>query len=506
MIQGKEIHVIDINSEFYGVPAKTLMENAGKGTTEFIIKNIKKTQKNILIICGNGNNGGDGFVAARYLAQRYNITIFLTGEIKDIRTSIAKNNFQKLKNLKIKIFNINNLKKIDELLEKNEIIVDAMLGIGLKGKLREPYLTIVKKINNTTNKTIISVDIPTGIGTDISLKPDYTVTFHDIKIGMNKKNSGEIIIVDIGVPQKAIDYVGPGELKTYYPIPKKESHKGDNGRLLIIGGGPYYGAPALSSFAAQRTGTDLIYLATPKKVAKAIYSYSSLLIKPIKLAKEVAKLSPTLIIKELTQESKLVDDDIEVINNLLEKIEAVLIGPGLGTDKETQTTIKKILNLLVKNDKSIVIDADAIKVVGQDTNIIKNSKAVITPHLKEFKDLTKIGLSNNLNKRKEIVEKWAKKLGIIIVLKGPVDIISNGEITKLNEIHNEAMTVGGTGDVLAGVIGGLLSKKVEPFNAARIGIFINGSAGNRAFEKRSYGLIATDIIDEIPNVLKKYLQ
>jgi len=322
---------------------------------------------------------------------------------------------------------------------------------------------------------------------------------------MNKSNSGKIIIADIGIPKKAIEYVGPGELKTYYPKPKKESHKGDNGTLLVVGGGPYYGAPALSSFAAQRTGIDLVYVATPKKVARAITSYSPLLIKPIRLAKEMAKLSPTLIVKELKDENNLVMYDVEAIKNLIKKIDALLVGPGLGEHPDSQKAVKEIIKLFVKNQKPIVIDADAIKVVSKYKEIIKTSKTVITPHAGEFKELTGVKLSNDLDERKKHVKEWAKKLGTVIALKGPVDIISDGTEIKLNDIHNEAMTVGGTGDVLAGIIGALLSKGVEPFNAARIGIFINGEAGNFAFKKRSYGLVATDVIDEIPNVLKKYL-
>jgi len=380
-----------------------------------------------------------------------------------------------------------------------------MLGIGLSGNLREPYHTIVKKINNSKNKTIISVDVPTGLGTKTAVKPKVTLTFHDAKIGMNKENSGDIKSVDIGIPKKAIDYVGPGEIKIYYPIPKKESHKGENGRLLVVGGGPYYGAPALASFAAQRAGVDLIYVAAPKKVAKAITSYSPLLIKPIKLAKDIAKLSPTLIVKELTENDCLASQDLKLIEPMIKKIDALLIGPGLGSEDSTQQAVEKIIKLFVKNKKPIVIDADAIQVVGQNPDIIKNSETVVTPHTGEFKELTGVQLTNDFKMRKENVEKWAKKLGITIVLKGPVDIISDGASTKLNDIHNEAMTVGGTGDVLAGIIGGLVSKKINVFNAARMGVFINGFAGNIAFEKRSYGLVATDIIDEIPTVLKKYL-
>ena len=506
MLTGNEIHVLDINSEFYGIPTIKLMENAGKNIADFIDKKLKLKQKNLIVFCGIGNNGGDGFVAARYLSEKNNVTVFLLGKTNDIRTNISKKNFEKIKNnKKIKIYNITNTSKIVDLISKNDVIIDAMLGIGLSGEIREPYSTIVKNINNTQKKIILSIDVPTGLGTSNYVKADYTITFHDIKKEMNSKNCGDIIIVDIGIPKKAEKYVGPGELKTYYPIPKKESHKGDNGRLLIIGGGPYYGAPALSSFAAQRTGIDLVIIATPKKVAKAITSYSPLLIKPVKLAKHLAKISPTLIVKELSDEKNLVLSDIKIIEKLINKADSLLIGPGLGIEKQTQVTIEKIINKFIEQKKPIVIDADAIRVVGKKQNIIKNTKTIITPHTGEFKHLTGVNLTDDIKKRIEEVQKWAKKLGVTIVLKGPVDIISNGETTKLNDVHNPSMTVGGTGDVLAGIIGALLSKGVEPFNAARMGIFINGAAGNLAFEKYSYGLIATDIIDEIPNVLKKYL-
>ena len=501
MITGSEVKVLDINSDFYGVSTINLMENAGKNVADFVMNKLKP--KKILVLCGTGNNGGDGFVAARHLSKKFEVTVFLTGNPEDIKTDLSKKNFKRLKN--VKIYNITSLEKIDELLDEHDLIIDSMLGIGLSGDLREPYKTIVKKINSLKNKTIVSVDIATGFGTKTAIEPDYTITFHDQKYGMNKKNSGEIMVADIGIPKKAVEYVGPGELKVYYPRPKKESHKGDNGRLLVVGGGPYYGAPALSSFAAQRTGIDLVYVATPKKVAKAITSYSPLLIKSVRLAKEMAKLSPTLIVKELRDKDILVLADVEVIKNLIKKTDALLIGPGLGDAPDSQKAVKEIIELFVKSQKPIVIDADAIKIVGKNHNIIKNSKTVLTPHSGEFNELTGVKLSNNLDERKKRVKEWAKKLGVTIVLKGPIDIISNGIETKLNDIHNEAMTVGGTGDVLAGIIGALLSKGIKPFDAARIGIFVNGEAGNFAFKKRSYGLVATDVIDEIPNVLKKYL-
>jgi len=139
MISGKEIKVLDKNAEFNGIPTINLMENAGKGIADFIINKLKPKGKNIIIFCGTGNNGGDGFVAARYLSKKYKVTIFITGTEKDIRTDISKLNFQKLKKIDIKIYNKNSMSKIEELLSKNNIIIDSMLGIGLSGDLREPY-------------------------------------------------------------------------------------------------------------------------------------------------------------------------------------------------------------------------------------------------------------------------------------------------------------------------------------------------------------------------------
>ena len=204
MISSKEIKVLDTNAEFFGVPTIELMEYAGKGVAYFIKHKLKPKNKEILIFCGTGNNGGDGFVAARYLSKNYNVTVFLTGKEKEIKTKISKENFLKLKKIKTKIYDIKSIEKIEELVNKNQIMIDSMLGIGLSGKLREPYFSIVKKINSSKDKIIISVDVPTGLGTNYSIRPDYTITFHDIKIDMNKENCGKIEIVDIRILKKQL--------------------------------------------------------------------------------------------------------------------------------------------------------------------------------------------------------------------------------------------------------------------------------------------------------------
>ena len=483
MISGKEVKVIDKSSEYFGVPTITLMENAGKGVADFVIKKLKADGKKIIIFCGLGNNGGDGLVAARYLSKSCRVSVFLTGE--EVKTENAKQNFSQLQKYDIPIhYDMNN---VDSLLTDNDIVIDAMLGIGLKGKLREPYHFLVKTINALSDKIILSVDVPTGLGTRLAIQPEYTVTFHDIKEEMSSDTCGKIHIVDIGMPADAVTYVGPGELSVYYPRPKKQSHKGENGIVLIIGGGPYTGAPALSGMAALRTGADLVFIATPKRCWQTVSSYS-----------------PNFIVKALSSDL-LTSEDIPTITELLKKCNTVVIGPGLGSSKKTQDAILELIEIITSQKKSLVIDADAIPALASKQNLLKNHKIVLTPHLMEFKKLTGIDLSDDIKKRTETVCQWAKKLDTAIFLKAPIDILTNGEDIKLNKVHNEAMTVGGTGDVLAGIIGALLSKGVTPYNAIRMAAFLNGEAGNQAFIKKSYGLLATDVIDELPAVLKKYL-
>lgn len=486
MITAKEVKVLDINAEYYGTPPEKLMENAGKHVAEYIQQTSSDPQ--IVIICGPGNNGGDGFVAARYLSKKFPVHLFLVGKEENIRTSIARMNFTKLKSLPVQLHDSRHVDKIPEYLNKATVIVDAMLGVGISGELRKPYDQIVQYINDCKQTRIISVDTPTGLGTSLSVHPDTTITFHDIKPGMNEQNCKEIIIADIQIPKQAQTHVGPGELTVYYPKSSKESHKGENGRVLIVGGGPFTGAPALSALASLRTGADLAFVATPQNAATTIASFS-----------------PNIIVYSLMSKNHLTPDDVSCITEKFDQCDTLLIGPGLGVKEETKQAVRTLLSEAAKASKSIVIDADAIQPLHNHHEIIGNSACVITPHAHEFYELTGEKLSGDLAERKTLVKEWAKKLQVAIFLKGPVDILSDGEITRLNTVHNPAMTVGGTGDVLAGIIASLLSKKITPLTAVRIAAFLNGEAGNIAFKKKSYGLVATDIIDHIPVVLNKYV-
>jgi NAD(P)H-hydrate epimerase len=464
MMHPLESKVLDINSAALGVSTSVLMENAGKAVADNVL--AMNIDGRVLIVCGPGNNGGDGAQARR------DVTVALTVPKESVKSQLMLSN----------IYHLSRMVKLredvtPEMAREFPIIIDAMLGTGLRSEPREPYSTWIKSINSSGAR-VISVDVPTGLGTSLAVKPELTVTFHDSKEGMDAKNSGRIVIADIGIPAEAAIYTGPGEL-AHYPVPEKNSHKGQNGRLLIIGGGPYAGAPALSAFAAQAIGADLVTIASPESSASVISSYS-----------------PNFIVRPL--EGKILDKShIPYIMELAGDADAVLIGPGLGRADETVKAVREILRKL---DKPATVDADGLfAMAGAKISPFK-VPAVLTPHAREF-----AGLGGPDEPTPEAVDEIARKFNATVLLKRPIDIISDGKNRKLNRTGNPGMTVGGTGDVLAGIVAGLMAKKVAAFNAARIGAYISGYAGDVAFESLGYSMTATDVVACIPSALKRGL-
>jgi len=450
------------------------MENAGAAVARYVLSN-HKPESRVAVVCGKGNNGGDGFVAARYLSSTMPTDVILAEPANEITSDIARANLDRVQE-RARPQSAFDPKQYD-------LLVDALLGVGLHGRPREPYSSLIKRINDS-RKTVISIDVPSGWPSDLQVRPDVTVTLHAPKIGMDQRNSGKIVVEDIGIPEDAETYCGPGDF-ILLPRRRKDAHKGDAGRVLVIGGGPYTGAPAFAGMAAMRSGVDLTFVATPEPAALPVSIYS-----------------PSLIVKTLKGEilsGEHVDDLVDFSNGC----DVVAIGPGLGSEKETLEAVQEIIKGC---RKPLVIDADAIAACGANPKILRGRTGIITPHAGEFKKLTGKTLpTENLDKRVAMVKETAAKLKMTLLLKGPVDVISDGTFVKLNRVHNDAMTVGGTGDVLMGIASGLMAQKATPFTSARMAAFTNGVAGNLAFEERSYGLLSTDIIEKIPLVLRRYL-
>ena len=466
--------MLDINSEYLGVPIDALMENAGEAVAETIMNEVG-TGKRIAVVCGVGNNAGDGFVTARNLMRHNDVTVLLANPPAEIRTDNAKRAFEKVKHISSSSVGVN--------FSKFDLVVDALLGTGTIKEVREPYRTLINRINESET-FVVSVDVPSGLGTDIQVNADITVTFTGVKEGMTPENSGRIILQDIGIPADAKRFVGPGEY-IYYPVRDPDAHKGESGRLLIVGGGPFTGAPALAGLAAYRMGVDLVNIATPW------ISYGP-----------IASYSPNLIVHRLSDDV-LDPRDVPRVLELLGSSDALLIGPGMGLDPSTQEAVLEIVRAC---QAPIVIDADGISAVSQDVSVLDGKSCVITPHAREYHTLTGRELPNDLDARQMDVTEAARELGVVLLVKGMIDVISDGAWTKLNKTGNAGMTVGGTGDVLAGEVGALLTKRVSPFNAARIAAFTNGAAGDLAFDRNGYSLMATDVIDCIPDVVRRGLK
>ncbi len=480
MMEPIETKVMDINAEAVGVGTEILMANAGNAMAEKIEETYSDREcKSIDIICGTGNNGGDGFVVAERLARLgWKVRVLLLKEKEAIRGEAARRYLDQMVG---DIAVVENASPDDLNDDDAGLIIDSMLGTGMSGTIREPFKAMILAINES-GKTIISTDIPSGLGADVSVKPNMTITFHDVKTGMNAENSGEIIVKDIGIPREAVENVGLGDF-AHYPISDERAHKGENGRLLIIGGGAYTGAPGLAGLVAFKAGVDLVTIATPENCFEPIASYS-----------------PNFIVRPLSGSSKthVSISDIDELLELSEKNDAVLIGPGLGRNEETMEAVRVFI---VKVEKPIIIDADGLHAFSNHLNVLQACEygGVLTPHTREFQALAD-------GEEDSSILGLAAKTGFTILLKGKIDLISDGQHTKKNHTGNPGMTVGGTGDVLAGLVGGLLAKGASPFAATRMGAFLCGAAGDVAFEKLGYSMMATDVIEEVAMVLKSCLK
>ena len=465
MITFLDSSVIDANSEALGVSVPALMNNAGKAVASVLTERFPG--KKIAFICGSGNNGGDGITAAGMMDPA-EVTVFLLRP----RDSIRSEHIRKV--LSGLICQIRDFSEFDE--KEFDVIADCALGTGITGEIKPPYDEFIKKANRFDG-CVVSVDVPSGLGASLAVKPHITIALHDAKEGMNIENSGEIIVKDIGVPKEACENVGPGDMLRY-PIPKADSHKGSNGRVLIIGGGPYYGAPAMSGLAAMRTGADIVRLAVPENCSRVVASFS-----------------PILMVVGLSGDS-VRPEHVDLLLKMSEQHDAVLIGPGLGRSEGTAEAVREFVS---KCDVPVVVDADGLFALGKE--FVSVGKTILTPHIKEFERL-----GGDIRAACDPVQKLAKDTNSVVLLKGKEDRISDGEKVRSNLTGCSGMTSGGTGDVLSGIVAGLLSKKMSCFDAAALGAFISGRAGEHAFEDMSYGLTATDVIENIPKVLKEYLR
>ena len=489
-----EMVAVEMNAVYLGVSTQLMMENAGRAIANEIAKRFPAGSR-VVAVSGLTGNGGDAFTAARHLAcMGYSVESLVLGDPKYITLPNSKVNYHAVSNMRdsIKVTAIKDSSLIPEI--EADIIIDGLIGTSLQGPLRPPFQQMVQAINKAKAYRV-SVDIPTGMEADTGqiqgdvVKADLTLTFHKPKQGYkrNPNATKELILTSIGIPPEAEQYIGPGDVYLLQPERAKDSHKGMYGTLLVVGGSETYsGAPTLSSLAAYRMGLDLVYTAVPETAAGA-----------------VASASPSMITVKLKGE-RLTPDNLGQIEKSLEKASAVALGPGLGMAPDTVEAVGMLVKMVNQQGVPFVLDADGLKAYAENPVKLK-VPSVFTPHEREFKLLTGKDVNGSHLEKGGVVEKEAKRLGSVILLKGNVDVISDGVYTRYNWTGNPGMTVGGTGDVLTGIVGAYLAQNADPFYAAGAAAFINGKAGDMVAEERGYHLLPEDLIKVIPRVVENCL-
>jgi NAD(P)H-hydrate epimerase len=469
VITHREMRIIDMNAAYLGVSLKTLMEKAGEQIFKAISERMSIEGKSFGIFCGPGNNGGDGFVLARYLkGAGAEIEVVFPWKMEDIHTPEARANYDLLAKDSINV--------TKELKGDYDVVVDALLGTGIKGELREPARSAVRAINGM-NAHKISVDVPTGMGSREGVKPDFVIAVHRPKVGLE---AYEHVVVDIGIPRKAETHVGPGDVVVNIGARDADSKKGDHGRVLVVGGSQdYYGAPLLTAFAAQNSGADLVFLSVPEVNFDVTRCYS-----------------PDLIVRKYPGDF-FNHAGVESVLELSEACDSLVIGPGLGTNPEVREAVVEVLREI---SIPAVVDADALKALS---GVKIKGDVVLTPHSGEFEVLTGGKLPSGPEERVEVVKRWSRKIGAVVLLKSPTDVIASPSGDwKFNATGNPGMTAGGTGDVLAGLVGGLIAQGMNTYDAACCAAFINGCAGDDLYSDKGYGFTAMDLALQIPFSLK----
>jgi len=481
-----EMAVVEQNSVALGVTLDALMENAGRATAEEATRHLPSPPARVAVIAGPGNNGGDGACAAFYLLQwGYSPEIWLTHPPVEIRSRAAQRCFDRVKNrVPVRV----GIPRAEDLATM-PLVVDALLGTGQSGRLRSPTREAVSAIRSS-GAPVLSVDMPTGITDPDGLRPAWTVTFTIPKEPMGSAPVGELTVRDIGMPPNAWTQTGPGEFH-FFPVPKEP--RGRNGRLVVIGGGPYTGAPALAALAAMRAGAERATVLTPEVAADAVRAYS-----------------PNLIVRAVGSDRFRSTDVPEILETVRSAPPgAVVLGMGAGAHPETTDALRSVIAALAP-ELPIVVDADglaALPATSPGEPSVRIGPAILaTPNTGEFERVFHGPGTGSFEERCSAAERIATEHHLTLVVKGSPDILTDGESTVGNHHHHLGMTVGGVGDVLGGVLGSLLAQGVRPLHAARLATYWTGEAGLRAGAHRGFGILATDVVEELPGALVVGLQ
>ena len=495
ILSGNDIKNLDrYTIEKQNITSLKLMDRAVNVFLNWYTSNYS-SKENINIFCGVGNNGGDGLQAACILKEKgYKVEIYIVGDFKRF-TKECLYHLKNAKNKKIKIVSITNESKSQ--ISKSDIIIDAIIGSGLSRKLNASTSKLVDYINSS-NSTIISIDIPTGIPANSYIKSNFikanfTLTFQLPKLSFYMPEYsnyiGKIIVLDIGLEKTFIEnadgiasFIEERDIKNKMLFRPNNSHKGNFGHGLIIAGSRgKMGACLLALRAALKSGIGLLTCYTTKK-------------------------GEIIVQTSVPEAMTIVDNEMDAISSFppLDSYSVVGIGPGIGT---SNITINMLEDFFKNINVPVVIDADAINIIASNKEILNSipENSVLTPHPKEFKRL--VGEYVDSSKRIELQKVLSKKYKVNILVKGAYSTMTNssGELF-INSTGNPGMATGGSGDVLTGIITGLIGRGYSPFDAMIIGVFIHGFSGDISKgELGEESLMASDLIDNLPRSFKKII-
>ncbi|MBQ3566021.1 MAG: NAD(P)H-hydrate dehydratase [Oscillospiraceae bacterium] len=500
VVTPEQMKYLEAEADRNGNSYENLMELAGKKLSEKITEMLcNDKQKKVLFLCGNGNNAGDCFVAARYL-ENTDICCTVAMLCGTPKTDISLLNFNRMRNTEI----ISEHREIMNALrtEKFSLAADGVFGTGFRGELPEKICEVFAAC---ADLKILAVDVPSGgncktgavsIGT---LKADETITFAFSKFGMTqyplKSFCGKVCVADIGIHQKftenldcIINITDNETIKGIIPQKVPDSHKGNYGRLLTVCGSETMpGACIMSLESALKSGVGLVQAAVPESLIQVI-----------------ATRLPEVMFLPLTTDSNgcITFDNFDKIIRHSKNATSVLIGCGIGVTEQTKTLVK---NLIANINCPVILDADGINCIADSIDIIKQSMSdiIITPHPAEMGRLCNVPTGEIQSDRLQAALEFAKENNVTVVLKGAGTVIAGNNRVNVNTNGNPGMAKGGSGDVLAGIIASLKAQGISAYDSAVLGTFIHGLAGDEAASEMSMqSMTATDIIKKLSMVFK----
>ncbi|RKI44288.1 NAD(P)H-hydrate dehydratase [bacterium D16-51] len=510
--EAKEIDGISIHE--IGIPSFVLMERASLSMADCVLAFAKQGAERILVVCGMGNNGGDGAACGRILAEKgFSVEILLLGQ-EEKASEEMKRQLLIARNLSVPVITT-------ALPSEYTIIIDAMFGIGLSREITGEYAEWVRKIN-TSGAVIVSADIPSGIDASTgkvlgnAIKADYTVTFGIKKRGLvlfpGMQYAGQVIVADIGFPAAAVEKVNPKavsygreDIFTLFPKRIPRSNKGSYGKTLVIAGSAQMsGAAFFAAAAAYRMGSGLVKILTHENNRTMLQ------------ANLPEALLSTYDGTEFLGTAEAADREVSVFGKrLAEELQwatTVIIGPGLGQSDIADFLLKQALTI---RDIPVLVDADGLnllaKVLEEGAYPAKNNAEnsselfhlpgnfLLTPHLKEMSRLVK----KDVEQIKDNIPAACQYIsGAVLALKDARTVVSDGERLYINQSGNNALAKGGSGDILSGMIGGLLALGMPSFEAASLGVYLHGLTAEEYVKKRGFSsMLASDILEELKNLL-----